>query len=507
MMYHVIECAERRVDMIGKTYLIVVFGILVAKALGFSRDIFFASSFGANEYTDMYFQIFGLVNLVFTGIGVALSTLIIKNVNKIDSDDFESRKKYISSFITRTTMISLLVTAVLYIFSGHIVKLLLPGLDDSLYAVATKLMYIMLPSLLFVLIAYIISGVLQNSGVFFVTSIMSLPFNVAIMASLFIPDVSIITVSVVTTIGWFLHIAIQLPSFYKKGYRLFSFNRGISHGGGNAEVLYIFISNMMFQLCFTIDKAFVTAQSGAASTINYASNLFITISSVFVVAMSNVVFPSISRSYEEGNREYVKNLTQYIIKVMIAIFLPFVLVVCCYGKDIISLLYERGEFTAELSKTTAVLFAIYSLGFTGYLCQELFNKLLYLDGRYKCTVIGAIVVVLLKPLINLLMADHGGVYAVAASTTVLLTLYAINVAINLKKVMGSYIDKALAADLAKLILAGVGALLAYFGMKFFAPGLGFIPGIALCGIVYIAILAACGSLKMIISGFTGFKNK
>jgi len=490
--------------MIGKTYIIVVLGILIAKALGFFRDIVFASAFGATAYTDMYFQIFGLVNLVFTGIGVALSTLIIKNINKIGSNDVTARKQYISAFITKTTLVSLLATSVLYIFSEYLVRLLLPGLEDSLYSVATKLMHIMLPSLTFVLIAYIISGVLQNSGVFFVTSIMSLPFNIAIMASLLVPDVGITTVSVVTTIGWFLHIVIQLPSFYKKGYRLFTFRLGGSQDRGNAEVLYIFISNMMFQLCFTIDKAFVTAQSGVATTINYASNLFITISSVFVVAMSNVVFPSISRSYEEGNRDYVKNLTQYIIKVMVAIFLPFVLVVCCYGRDIISILYERGEFTPELSKTTAVLFAVYAFGFTGYLCQELFNKLLYLDGRYRCTVIGAIVVVALKPLINFVVIDNGGVYAVAASTTVLLSLYAVNVAFNLKKVMGKYIDKNLIIDLLKLLASGGGALAVYYVLKFIAPGLNFIVGVALCGAVYIVLLAACGSLKMLVNEF---KNK
>ena len=66
----------------GLAYVMVVLGILLAKGIGFLRDIVFASIFGASVYTDMYFQIFGLVNLIFTGVGVALSTLVIKNLNK-----------------------------------------------------------------------------------------------------------------------------------------------------------------------------------------------------------------------------------------------------------------------------------------------------------------------------------------------------------------------------------------------------------------------------------------
>ena len=68
--------------MNGLTYIVVVLGILLAKGLGFFRDIVFASVFGASTQTDMYFQIFGLVNLIFTGVGVALSTLVIKNLKE-----------------------------------------------------------------------------------------------------------------------------------------------------------------------------------------------------------------------------------------------------------------------------------------------------------------------------------------------------------------------------------------------------------------------------------------
>lgn len=490
--------------MIGKAYLLVVFGILLAKGLGFFRDIVFASVFGASAYTDMYFQIFGIVNLIFTGIGVALSTLVIKNINKIRTTDAKLRSEYVSFFITRTSLISVFAIMILYAISGHVVRFLLPGLDISLYNLATKLFRIMLPSLLFVLVAYIISGVLQNTGVFFVTSVMSLPFNVSIIISLVVPKTSIETVAFVTTLGWFLHIVIQLPSFYKKGYRLFG-TKSKSLSGGNGELLYIFISNMMFQLCFTIDKAFASVESGAASTINYASNLFITISSVFVVAMSNVVFPSISRNYEEGRIDYVKNIMQYIIKIMFSIFVPVVLVVCCYGKNIISILYERGEFTSDLTHVTSTLFAIYTFGFLGYICQELFNKILYLDGKYKYTVAGSISVVAAKPVVNIIALAFGGAYAVALSTTVLLSLYAINVSVALKKVTGSYIDKSLVSDLAKIFLSGLCALGVFIGTKILLPSFlggttALLVGISACAAVYVAVMFATGMINKLVKG-------
>jgi len=490
--------------MNGNAYIMVVLGILLAKGLGFLRDIVFASVFGATQYTDIYFQIFGLVTLVFTGIGVALSTLVIKNLNKPQNCGAELQKKYVSSFITKTTATVVFVTVLLYIFARPVTKILLPGLSEDLYNVSVKLMYIMLPSFLFVIVAYIISGVLQNSRVFFVSSIMSLPFNVIIIASLFVKNVDIITVGAVTTVGWFLHILIQLPSFYKKGYRLFTLKPDFKNKASvGSEILWIFISNMMFQVCFLIDKAFVSGESGALTTINYASNLFVTIASVFVVALSNVVYPSISKNFEEGNTEYVKNLIQHMITLMFAIFTPFILTVCCYGKNIIRLLYERGEFSPELTEKTAILFAIYTLGVFGYVCQELFNKILYLDSKYSYTVIGTLLVIAAKPFINMFAADYGVIY-VSLSTSLLFTLYAINIAVGMKKIIGNYLDKKLLTSILKILCASLAAFAVFAVFRIFLPKisggtLSFIIPLCLCALCYALVLLVTGMVRVLLS--------
>jgi len=491
--------------MNGMAYIIVVLGILLAKGLGFFRDIVFASVFGASAQTDMYFQIFGLVNLIFTGVGVALSTLVIKNLNKAENTEESAKRAYVSRFIGRTTVVTLIVTALMYVFAKPIVTMLLPGLESKDMVTAVKLMYIMLPSLLFVLLAYVISGVLQNNKVFFISSIMSLPFNVVIICSLFMPGIDVVTVGIVTTVGWFLHIIIQLPSFYKCGYRFFMRQKQkLASGGKNSEIIWIFISNMMFQVCFIIDKAFVSSDTGAASTINYASNLFITIASVFVVAMSNVVFPSISKNYEEGNIEYVKSLLQNMIIIMLSIFVPFILVTSCFGTNVISLLYERGEFTKELAKTTGVLFAVYTLGAFGYVCQELFNKILYLDGKYSYTVIGTVLIIALKPVINI-FAGRYGVVAIAASTTVLFTLYALNIALAMKKVTGNYIDREFIKNVLKIVFSGVGAVGVFLLFRIIRPDILsdkilFLIPLMCCAVVYIGAMWKSGIVKIILKG-------
>lgn len=488
----------------GSAYIMVVIGILVAKCLGFLRDIVFASAFGASEYTDIYFQVFGLASLVFTGIGGALSTLVIKNLNKPENRGADRQREYVAQFITKTSLIVIAVTAVLYVFAGPIVNILLPGLGEHMHGEAVRIMYIMLPSCLFVTVAYIMSGVLQNCGVFFITSIMSLPYNVIIIASLFAPDTSITTVSTITTVGWFLHIVILLPCFIKKGFRFVgSLSAASSSKDNNREAVYIFISSMMFQLVFMIDKASVSSDSGAASTVNYASNLFVTIASVFVVAMSNVSYPSICRHFESGDTQMVRKILQYIITVLLAIFVPFILAVSCFGEDIISLLYQRGEFTAEMSRTTATLFCIYTFGIFGYVCQELFNKILYLDGKYVYTVAGTLAAVISKPFVNMIFAN-GNAELAALSTTVIFALYALCIMLAIKKTVGNYFSKKLAANIGKILLSGAAALAAFeltkgLNLPLAGTKIGFAVSLMICAVVYLAVLAVSGCVKYIVA--------
>lgn len=495
--------------MNSKTYLTVVLGIIVAKIIGFSRDIFFAHQYGTNVTSDIYFQIFSVVTLIFTGIGIALQTQVIMNLNKEDNADPEKKKAYVSSFIIKTVLCLIAVTALLYAFARPLTKLLLPEIGGTDFETAVELTYIMLPSLLFVTVAYIISGVLQNSRVFFIPSIVSLPYNIIIIASLFIPGITIQQIGIATTIGWFLHIVIQLPDFYRKGYRLVFAKKAdltTKRQGLNMSIWWIFISNMMFQLCFMIDKAFVSGDPGMTSTLNYASNLFVTISSVFVVAMSSVVFPAISKNYEEGNKDYVRDLIGYIFVVMFAVFVPFLLVVTLFGEQIIGLVYERGEFTHDSTIATAAAFVIYSFGILGYLAQELINKVMYLASKYLFTIIGTVSVVAAKVVLNrILVTDsENGTFIASLTTTILLTVYAVAAFIMLRRIIGNYLSKNVITNILKIFISGGAAVIVYLILKMIIPGIVnatspiFAFPIIICGFVYIAMIVVLGLHKQLI---------
>ncbi len=486
------------------SYFLVAGGIFIAKFIGLFRDIIFASAFGTSAVSDIYFQIFGIVTLIFTGIGVALQTTLIKNLNKDGINTKEGQEAYTRKFISRISIILLVVIACLYIFARPFTKALLPEVTGENFEIAVKITYLMLPSLWGAVVAYIVSGALQNRQIFFVSSIISLPYNAVVLVALFLNITNIYTISLITTIGWILQVIIQMPWFYKSGYRMFIPKKNesplIERRSADQEIIWIFISNMMFQLCFLIDKTFVSGETGMIASINYASNLFIQISGVFVVAMSTVVFPSISKDYEKGDIPAVRSHLRYIITVMAAIFFAMLLTASCFSEQVIRLIYERGEFTSESTATTSLIFAIYCFGVFGYVAQEQFNKILYLGNKYKYTVIGTVVVVLLKFIIDM---STDNVVIIASSTSALLTLYAVYISFAIKKVVGNYLNKEVLLNVINVLVAGAAAIIVFILFKIFASGmlegkLSFFIPLCCCGVVYVAILYFTGIINIIL---------
>lgn len=487
----------------ANAYILVVMGILCAKVAGFLRDAVFASSFGTGVESDIYFQVFGIASLIFTAVGSALSTLIIKNINKPEYSQGDGQKKYAAHFMRHISLLIMGVTVVLYILAKPIVRLLLPGLEGADFNMAVRIMYIMLPSFLFICIAYMMSGLLQNRRVFFTPSIMSLPYNVIVILVLFLGVRDIEIISAVTTLGWFLHIVIQLPDFYRKGYSFFVSAKDIDGGSERSnisETVLIFISGLMLQLCFMTDRVFAGNNAGMVSTLSYGSNLFITFSGMFVVAMSSVVFPAISQNYEHGEMDYVRELIRYMIKLMVSIFAFYLIAVVFFGEFAVSLIYERGAFTHEDTLSVARTFAIYSFAIFGYLGQNVLNKLFYIAGKYKIPVIGAIVVVALNALVDFLFAPKFGIYFAAASSTVLLSLYTVFVAVKLKDIIGSYITKPLLTTLFKIGVSSAVTVVFIVLWKAFAPvaltqGMGLFLPLGISVLVYAVSMGVTGVIK------------
>ncbi len=483
------------------SYVTMVIGILSAKCFGFLREIVVANKFGTSQITDIYFQVFSVANVVFAALGVALSTFVVKSINLCEND-FESEKSFVASFYKKALKWSLWGLVLLAALGYPVTKLLLQGLSNEDFLVALRLYYIMIPSFVFIVLAYTSSGILQNKGKFFRTAVMSFPFNIIIIGGLLGGIDSIYSFGIITTLGWASQFLFLLPSVLKCGYSLNAGNENQLQtkktGRVNiSEIAFIFVSNVIFSFLFIIDKSFASYRESASSSIHYASNLFTTVSSVFVVGMSAVFFPSLTKSIAEKNEEKTTSLIRYALLFMFCIFIPFLMITSFYNKEIIRLVYERGSFDSQSTQFVSNAFFFYAFCIFGYITQELLFKVFYAKGRYGITVISSALVIGANIVCNFIFRNN--VNLIIATTPVICITFAFFIFILLGKEIKNIYNKEFFKNILKIAIASVPFPILYVLMKGLIQKnkLMFLVPVVVGAIIYFVLLYAFKILQLI----------
>ncbi|MDD3895095.1 MAG: lipid II flippase MurJ, partial [Syntrophomonadaceae bacterium] len=332
----------------GKTFIGVSVVIFIAKLLGFVREIAFASIFGTSIITDIFQTIFSLPNLLFSGIGTALSSINIPNLTYyISNCTREERDRYISRLYAQVTLWGTIITIAGIIIAPTLARLLAPGIEGESAQIAALLTRIMLPTFLFVSLTFVTTGILQVHGHFLRAAAISIPFNILIILALIFKGADIVFISYMTTIGWLLQLLIQLPVLAREKYKLswldFKENYTVKM---LKQLMPVLLGNSLLQLCLIVDRSYGThLDEGTTAALAFGSNLFVTVTGVFIVAMSSVVFPRLSQYSLEKNFSQIRFMLKNIFKILLFILVPYLIIVVCFNQELISLIYERGAFT------------------------------------------------------------------------------------------------------------------------------------------------------------------
>jgi len=477
----------------GKTFIGVSAIIFISKLLGFLRDVVFASIFGTTILTDLFQLIFSFPGYLFTSIGTALSSVNIPDLTYyINSRTREERDRYLSNLFAQISLWASLLCLLGIVFAPLLTRVIAPGLNDEVIDLAVLLTRIMIPTLLFVSLTYVAAGVLQVHGHFLLSSSISIPFNLLVIASLLIKGVDIVFLGYITTIGWLLQFFIQFPVLWKEKYHFFW---RIDFKNEHTMLMFkqlgpILLGNSLLQLCLIIDRSFAShLEEGTIGALGFGSNLFVTITSVFIVAMSTVIFPRLSQYCLDNDKARIRSLLSNIFKILLFILLPYLILVVCYHREIISLVYERGAFTSESTSMSSIAFLGYSFAVVGYACQEIFNRVYYALKKFTVPMRVSMLCIFLKLLLDFLLFRTAGIIGISLSTAFCLLLYALIMSILLHREIGNFLSKDLMHFIVQLGLPIAGMLAIILGSSFLQIGgrLVFLLPLVVSGLVYLGI--------------------
>lgn len=389
--------------MIKKAFLTNSSGILLSRVAGLVRDLCTAKILGAGVYSDIFFAAFKLPNLFRRVFGEgAFTQSFLPNF-------IRSRKKGMFALITFLifAFVVLLLSLFVVFCSGLVTKLLAWGFDEETIELAKPIVVINFWYLELVFIVTFLSSLLQYKNCFWVNAYNTALLNIAMIAALLLAhDKQSMQVVYMLSYGVVCGGILQILLHFYPLYRLRFF-----------KLLWVGVIEL-WQWCKTKDpdsklkakitqikselKTFFkqffpamlgssTAQlatftdtllasflaAGSISSLYYANRIFQFPLAIFAIAISTALFPLVAKAIK--NNEQTKAL-QALKKSFW--FLCVILCACVVGgvmlsEEIISLLYEWGNFTRENTIIVAGVFSAYMIGLVPFGLSRIFSLWLY----------------------------------------------------------------------------------------------------------------------------------
>lgn len=411
--------------------------ILLAKVLGQVREMFIASAFGAGGIADAYYAASTLpLNLFDIVFASAISSAFIPVYNSfVEKDGIEEGDRFASSFVNVILTGSVVISVILMIFAGGLVKIMAPGLSGEVYSLAVQLTVIMMPIIVFASLTFCFTGILQSKGEFNIPAIISIISNGAVIIYLifFNKYFGIYGLAVSLLIGWGLQFAVQLPSAYKNGFR---YKKIFYHKGLKDVVklaLPVLAGTWIQPISNMINNAYASSLDRGISSLNYASKLYLIVSTVFTVSVTNYVFPLLSKqSASENESDYKKTLCAS-FKIIVAVLIPISVLMLALHTPIIEIIYKRGSFDDEAVRLTAGAFFWYSVGIIFYGVLDLLNKAFYARKNSIVPALTAVSAILINFVLSYFLKNLMGIYGLALSAALVYAYMAIVLFVALNK--------------------------------------------------------------------------
>lgn len=357
-------------------------GILVSRVLGFIRDLLTASILGANVYSDIFFVAFKFPNLfrrIFAE-GAFTQAFIPSYAN--------SNHKIRFSSIVFLQIFAFLIVLSLFVtlFSHLVTKAIAIGFDDATIDLAAPLFAINFYYLPMIFVVTFAAALLQYKNHFATTAFSTALLNLALIAALLISqdmekyDITFY-LSYGVLVGGLLQIITHLIALKKHNLcKVFHFKK---HKKKEENKFYKnFIAATLGSSTSHI-SAFIDTwlasflMSGSISYLYYGNRVFQLPLALFAIATSIALFPMIAKAIKNSDENKALKLMKKSSLILFGLLSIATFIGIFFDKEIIWLLFERGAFTSEDTKNTALILTMYLIGLLPFGIAKIFSLWLY----------------------------------------------------------------------------------------------------------------------------------
>ncbi|MAF17735.1 MAG: murein biosynthesis integral membrane protein MurJ [Marinomonas sp.] len=353
--------------------LLVSICTFASRILGLARDAALAYVLGASAGADAFFVAFKIPNFfrrLFAEGAFAQAFVPVLSDYRVN-EGHDAVRELISAVTGSLTLVLLAVTAVFMAASPWVVYVFAPGFADNpeQLALASNLLTITFPYLLFISLTALAGGILNAHGEYGVPAITPIFLNISLLVATLGFATSATQAELSIAWGVFAAGLVQLLFQVPFLARLKLLPRpkvGFSHPG--VKRILLLMGPALFgvsvgQINLLLDTVLASLlETGSITWLYLSDRLYELPLGIFAIAISTVILPSLSRSYASESGSRFANTLDWGLRLLLLIAVPSALALCVLAKPIIATVFYRGELTVHDVDMAAMSLQAYSVG-------------------------------------------------------------------------------------------------------------------------------------------------
>lgn len=441
-----------------KTAIRLMIITLISKLFGFSRDIILSYFYGASRVSDAYLISLTIPEVVFGFVTMGISTGYIPIYSTISKKEGEkSSLRFTNNLINAVLVLSGLFIIIAFIFAPQLVQLFASGFDNKTVDLAMSLTRISLFSIFFSAMIALLSSFLQIKGNFEIPALIGFPLNIITVLSIilsFYTNVYILGFGILIAI--ISQVVLLIPSVRKKGFRykfILDFkDKNLMRMIQIAVPVIIGVS--VNQINILVDRTIASNIAiGGISALNYAYMLVFFVQSLFVLPITQIMYPNISKMVADNDFDKMKATINESISLISLIVIPASFGTILFATPVVGLLYGRGNFGAEAIEMTSQALMFYGVGIIGFALREILSRSFYSMQDTRTPMINASITVGLSVVLNFILSKYLGIGGLALSTSISAIVTSGLLMIQLRRKIGKLGLRAVGISFIKILIA------------------------------------------------------
>ena len=361
-----------------KSTLIVSLMTSLSRVLGLVRDIVFARYFGAGGMMDAFVVAFKIPNFLRRLFAEgAFSQAFVPVLSEKRKQGSEQEVRQLTDAVAGTLGGVLLVVTVIGVVAAPLfIMLFAPGFvgESDRFELASEMLRITFPYLLLISLTAFAGGILNTYSRFAIPAVTPVFLNFSLIAAAIwlspLMEVPVTALAWGVLIGGVVQLLFQIPALLKL--RMLPRPRFCWHDSGVRKIIKLMIPTLfgasVAQINLLLDLVIASLiAAGSMSWLYYSDRLMEFPLGVFGIALSTVILPKLSGQFAEENHDAFNRTLDWSLRLVFLIALPAAAGLFLLAEPMLSLLFQRGAFTAHDVDMAAISLMAYSLGLVGFI--------------------------------------------------------------------------------------------------------------------------------------------